>query len=190
VAGNNEGDAVIVDQRNCGKLTNLSSMYRIGAKSLQSKFFTQYDKLINLRESTHFLNSYKKTFRGIPAYWESSIDSAKRTGYAASLSNRRFYVKPTDWKGESSAINMPIQGSGADLSELTIAILAKTFPYLIFQIQVHDSLTWLIPEDEDPYVVKKFMDDFDFNVWFDADLKIKFPLDFAYGDNLAEIKPL
>ena len=190
VAGNTDGIPIIVDQRNCGKLTNLSSMYRIGAKSLQAKFFTQYDKLINLREATHFLNSYKKAFRGIPRYWQTAIDLAKRTGYAASLSDRRFYLRPTDWKGESSAINMPIQGSGADLSELAIALLAKKFPDMIFQIQVHDSMTWLIPEYHDPLEVKDYMDNLDYSYYFEADLKLNFPLDFAYGDNLADMEAL
>ena len=190
VAGNTDGVPEIIDQRNCGKLTNLSSMYRIGAKSLQTKFFTQYDKVINLRESTHFLNSYKKAFRGIPAYWDSSIKLAKTNGYSSSLSDRRFYLKATDWKGESSAINQPIQGSGADLSEIAIAVLSTKFPDLIFQIQVHDSLTWLIPEDDDPLKVKAYMDNFNFSDFVETNLKLNFPLDFAYGDSLGTLEAL
>jgi len=190
VAGNIDNIPEIVDQRNCGKLTNLSSMYRIGAKSLQAKFFTQYDKVINLREATHFLNSYKKAFRGIPSYWESSIKFARKYGYAASLSDRRFQVVATDWKGESSAINMPIQGSGADLSEIAIASLARQFPNMIFQIQVHDSMTWLIPENDDPQEVKEYMNNFDFNKFFRAGLNLNFPLDFAYGDSLGTLETL
>lgn len=190
VAGNKDGIPLIVDQRNCGKLTNLSSMYRIGAKSLQAKFFTQYDKVINLREATHFLNSYKKAFRGIPRYWTTAIDSAKRTGYAASLANRRFGLKQFDWKGESSAINMPIQGSGADLSELAIALISKAFPDLIFQIAVHDSLTWLIPDDLNELTVTEFINNIHWDGYFEANTKLDFPLDFAYGPNLADLEAL
>lgn len=190
VAGNIDDDPVLVDQRNCGKLTNLSSMYRIGANSLRAKFFTQYNKIINLRESTHFLNSYKKAFRGIPRYWDNAITSAKRVKYAESLSRRRFYLNPTDWKGESSAINFPIQGSGADFSELAIALISKQFPQLIFQIQVHDSLTWLIPDDINVYKVKKYIDNINWNDYFDANLKLDFPLDMAYGPNLADMEAL
>ncbi|RKZ83466.1 MAG: hypothetical protein DRQ39_09465 [Gammaproteobacteria bacterium] len=190
VAGNTDGIPEIVDQRNCGKLTNLSSMYRIGAKSLQAKFFTQYDKLINLREATHFLNSYKKAFRGIPAYWQSAINIAKHTGYATSLSNRQFKLKATDWKGESSAINFPIQGSGADLSELAIALISERFPEMTFLIQVHDSLTWQIPDDMNPLTVKIFIDNISWNKYFQTELKINFPLDFAYGESLGNLEAL
>jgi len=190
VAGNKSGDKRIMDERNCGKLTNLSSMYRIGAKALKAKFFIGYDTMITLREATHFLNSYKKSFKCIPKYWESIIRAAKRQGYVESLSGRRFYLKANDWQGESSAINMPIQGSGADLSELLIALLDTKFPELIFQVQVHDSLVWLIPDELNSLELKEFVDSIDYNKYFEADLKVDFPLDFALGTNLMEMSPL
>ena len=188
VEGNHSGDSDVVDKRNCGKLTNLSSMYRIGGKSLQSKFFEDYDRIINLREANHYLNSYKKTFRGVPRYWNTAIEFARANKYAASLSNRRFGITNMDWKGESSAINMPIQGSGIDLAELQIALVSEEYPQMIFQIQVHDSLTWLIPEDMDPIDIKIFINNIDYGKYYGIKLKLPFPMDCAVGTNLANME--
>lgn len=190
VHGNAHNDPVIVDQRNCGKLTNLSSMYRIGANSLQKKFFTQYDKLITRQESQHYLNSYKKTYKGIPAYWDKIIDFGKRYGYVATFSDRRFRLKPKDWKSESSCINFPIQGSGTDLMELCLALVSRQFPDMIFQLAVHDSLTWLIPEEADPFEVRDFINNIDYTKYFDAHLAVTFPVDAAIGLNWGDLKPL
>jgi len=189
VKGNNEGDPEIIDSRNCGKLTNLSSMYRIGAKSLQTKFFEQYDKVITIREATHYLNSYKRTFKRIPEYWIKAVSSARTNRYSESLAGRRFGITNMDWTGESSAINQPIQGSGADLAELAIASIAREFPDMIFQLAVHDSLTWLIPECDDHLEVKEFANNIDYSKEYKKVIKLKFPFDYAIGYNLAELKP-
>ena len=190
VEGSNNDVPDIVDKRNCGKLTNLSSMYRIGPKALKDKFFEQYDKLITLREATHYLNSYKKTFKKIPKYWEDACLRAQKHKYAESLSRRRFGINKMDWKGESSAINMPIQGSGIDLAEYQIAKVSREFPDMIFQIQVHDSLTWLIPEDMDPIDIKCYINDLDYSEHFGVNLKLKFPMDCAVGKNLATMRAI
>jgi len=185
-----ETDEEIIDQRNCGKLTNLSSQYRIGAKSLQTKFFEQYDKIVNLRESTHYLNSYKKTYPGIPRYWDKAIGMARRNGFSHSLMDRRFYIHKLDWSGESSSINQPIQGSGADLTVIAIGEVHERFPSNIFQITVHDSLCWLMPEDDDPLIMKEFLNSIDYSKYTRQKLLLAFPLDCAVGPNLADLTPI
>ena len=179
----------IIDQRNCGKLTNLSSQYRIGAKSLQTKFFEQYNKIVTLRESTHYLNTYKKTYRKVPKFWDIAISRVRKNRYSESLMGRRFAITNLDWKGESSSINQPIQGSGADLSEIVIAEVHDKFEEAIFQIQVHDSLTWIVPEEFDVKELDEFINGgIDFQKYFNTELLLKFPLDSASGYNLGELK--
>lgn len=190
VKGNRDGDEELTDRRNCGKLTNLSSMYRIGAKSLQTKFFEQYSKLVTLREARHYLKSYSKSYPKIEEYWASAIRSAKQYGYSASLMDRRFHISNMDWKGESSSINQPIQGSGADLAEIVISEVHDRFDDVIFQIQVHDSLTWLIPDEMDERLMDDFIQNIEYSKYVDVQLSLTFPLDSAVGYNLAEMKPL
>lgn len=190
VAGNTDGIPEIVEQRNAGKLTNLSSMYRIGGASLQKKFFEDYDKLITLREAAHYLNSYKKAFRGIPAYWKKAIHEAKVNGYSASISNRRYGISNMDWKGESSAINQPIQGSGIDLCEIAIAVISKKYPELIFAVQVHDSITWQVPNDMDLQEIVNWISTIDYSKFVGFKLSLDFPFDYTYGPNLADMTPI
>jgi DNA polymerase I-like protein with 3'-5' exonuclease and polymerase domains len=188
--GNKNGDADIVDKRNCGKLTNLSSQYRIGAKSLQTKFFEQYNKVITMREATHYLNSYKKSYPGVVRFWDVAVNRVKAKKYSESLMNRRYYINKLDWQGESSSINQPIQGSGADLAEILIGETHERFPDAIFQVQVHDSLTWIIPEEQDVNEFNEFINTINFQKYVNQNLTLQFPLDAAVGYNLGDMKPL
>jgi len=178
----------IKNQRDGGKMINLSSQYRIGYKTFVVKAFEQYDKIITEREAKHYLASYKSTFKGIPLYWTSAIKFAHANGYAESFSKRRFVISDLNWSGESSAINMPIQGSGADLTELVVALVAKKFPDLIFQVTVHDSLTWLIPDTMDPNEVRDYVNNIPYKDYYGIDFAVTFPMDFAIGPNFADLK--
>lgn len=181
-------DDNIKNQRDGGKMINLSSQYRIGYKTFIVKAFEQYDKIITEREAKHYLTSYKSTFKGIPLYWTSAIEFARANGYAESFSKRRFTITDLNWSGESSAINMPIQGSGADLTELVVALVAKKFPDLIFQVTVHDSLTWLIPDTMDPNDVRDYVNSIPYKDYYGIDFAVTFPMDFAIGPNFADLK--
>lgn len=187
---NNKHDPEIKNVRDSGKMVNLSSQYRIGHKTFVVKAFEQYDKIITEREAKHYLASYKSTFKGIPLYWNSAIKFAHANGYAESFSKRRFVISDLNWQGESSAINMPIQGSGADLTELVVALVAKKFPDLIFQVSVHDSLTWLIPDAMDPLIVKNFVNSIPYSDYYGIDFIVDFPMDFAIGQNFADLEDL
>jgi len=143
-----------------------------------------------MREANHYLNSYKKVYPGIPRYWNKAIARSQESGYAESLSGRRYGITSSDWVGQSSSINMPIQGSGADLAEIAISSVHKAFPDVIFQIQVHDSMTWIIPESMDPLELQHFLNNKDYAHYFGRSMCLTFPLDCAVGVNLGEMSPL
>jgi DNA polymerase I-like protein with 3'-5' exonuclease and polymerase domains len=189
VAGK-DTDELIKTQRDGGKMLNLSSQYRIGAKTFVDKAFEQYDKILTLREAQHYLASYKRTFSGVPQYWKSAIQFAHAKRHAESFSQRRFYIDNLDWNGEQSAINMPIQGSSADLMEFAVAAIAAKFPSLIFQVTVHDSLTWLIPDSLDPILVKDYANSLNYKLVYGIDFAVNFPMDFAIGPNFADLTSL
>lgn len=190
IVAEKDTNELIKMQRDGGKMINLSSQYRIGSKTFVEKAFEQYDKVLSLREAQHYLSSYKKTFPGIPAYWSSATKFAHAKGYAESFSCRRYYINNLDWSGEQSAINMPIQGSSADLMEYAVAAIARKFPELIFQITVHDSLSWLIPDSMDPNIVKDYANSIDYKSVYGIDFAVDFIMDFAIGPNFADLKPL
>ena len=57
-------------------------------------------------------------------------------------------------------------------------------------IQVHDSLTWIIPLEQDVQEVVDWIANIDYNKYFNANLTVAFPMDFAAGPNLAALNPI
>ena len=180
VSGNRRGDIEIVEERQSGKLLNLSCQYRIGAEALASKFFTTYEQDISVSTSRRYLSLYKRQYPGVIRYWDDSIRSAKSRGFAETLAGRRYELEKLDWSGESSAINFPIQGSGADHCYATIALINKYRPDLTLALQLHDGLYYFCPlEDMDNTITQlvEFTKGDVYSKLWDKDLPIELPYD-------------
>jgi DNA polymerase I-like protein with 3'-5' exonuclease and polymerase domains len=180
----------IIEQRQAGKLTGLSSFYRIGAKALAAKFFATYEYDISISTAHSYLTSFKRKYPGVVEYWRKAITMAQRKGYAEAFGGWRYRIKTFDWKGESSAINHPIQGSGAMQTYATIGVISERWPELILVSQVHDSLAYFIPEDgafEKAKELKDFMNSFDYGKLLNFEQTVPIVLDVAIGDNFADL---
>ena len=77
VEGNKRGIPEIVEERQSGKLLNLSCQYRIGAKALADKFFATYGQNISLSTARRYLGTYRRQYPGVIRYWDNSIMSAR-----------------------------------------------------------------------------------------------------------------
>jgi DNA polymerase I-like protein with 3'-5' exonuclease and polymerase domains len=191
VKANIEGEPHnLVEQRQAGKLTGLSSFYRIGAKSLAGKFFSTYEYDISIQTAQSYLSSFKRKYPGVERYWRTAIGKAKKLGYAEAIGGWRYRIKSFDWKGESNAINHPIQGSGAIQTYATIGIIKSKWPTCILAGQVHDSLTYFVPEKEAVDIakdIKSTMDKFDYGAILDFEQTVPIILDVAIGDNLSDL---
>lgn len=135
--------------RQMGKLTNLSCNFRIGGKSLAKKALTEYDTYLTEMEGRKLVNTFKRTYPGIPDYWTAIINFAKEHGYAYTLAQRR-YKAPIDmlnssdaWKVEGTLISHPIQGTGG---EMFLAATSQV-PDERIQTSMHDGVFWLLDED-------------------------------------------
>lgn len=184
------GPKEIVEQRQAGKLTGLSSFYRIGAKALAAKFFATYEYDISISTAQAYLTSFKRKYPGVPEYWRRAIGDAKQKGYAEAFGGWRYRIKTFDWKGESSAINHPIQGGGAIQTYATISVINKTWPQLILVSQVHDSLAYFVPSSEATRIaqdVKRTMDAYDYGKLLGFTQSVPIVLDVALGDNFADL---
>jgi len=132
-----------------GKFTNLSCQYRIGAKKLRTKARVDYGMKVSLDTSKEWLNIYNHTYVGVPQYQNRAIEIARQRGYAETLAGRRFYISYWDvdheWGSGQSAINHPIQGSGADMKYLAKAMIKRHFKWLRWNFDLHDGL-WYVAE--------------------------------------------
>lgn len=186
----------IVEKRQAAKVLNLSAQYKISAKGLRNVFYVSWDTDIDMQTSTSYLATYRKQYPGIVDFWTSSVEFVKREGYAQSIAGRRYYIKKLDYSGKASATNYPIQSSAADHTLLTMALIAKEFPQLIFQLAVHDSLTWLAKVNNNDELiaiakkVKEFTNNIDYDKYWDTKLPIKLPYDFAVGYDFKQLTPV
>ena len=185
---NEESDAV--NFRYAGKLLNLSCQYRIGATSLKRKFFETYDIIITDQQANMYLNFYKRRYPGVVQYWKDIVIKARASNYAETLGGRRFGI--TNWAGnkwssESSAINMPIQGSAADHKEATLWMVSKTFPDVKFMLDIHDELIFDLPNDKDLCKeVIYYTNKINYSELWNKELDVKLPFDSLIGYNFAE----
>lgn len=174
--------------RQAGKLTNLSCQYRIGAPSLAKKFFTTYQIFIDQRTSYHYLNTYKRRYPGVVAYWDAAIKLAKEKGYAESIGGRRFRIHEFGWQGESNAINHPIQGSGADHMEVAISIMNESVPEARLLTVMHDGIYWAIKNKDTAQDMHAVLNGIDFQEVWNKEIFLPLPFDGEIGTNFKDIK--
>jgi DNA polymerase I len=187
VEANKIGSGKVYEQRQAGKLTGLSSFYRIGAKSLSGKFFSTYEYDISIGTALSYLKSFKAKYPGIVRYWDSAIYFAQQNGYAEAWGGFRYRISKLDWKGESSAINHPIQAGGSIMTYTTIAIISKRFPELILVAQVHDSLAYYMPDGYNAKEVIDYVSNFNYGRLLGFDQTIPLKWDGGIGDNFSDI---
>lgn len=151
-----------IEWRQMGKLTNLSCNFRIGGKSLSRKALTEYDTYMTEMEGRKLVNTFKRSYPGVPAYWNAIIDFAKTNGYSYTLAQRRYKVpiemlsSSDAWKVEGTVISHPIQGTGA---EMFLGALSSV-PDARIQTNMHDGIFWIVddgPEgkEESEYILEQ-----------------------------------
>jgi DNA polymerase-1 len=110
-------------------------------------------------EAAGYIESYFERFPAIDAYMKDAIAKAKKDGYASTLLGRRRPIpelrsdRPqVRSQGERLAINMPIQGTSADVIKLAMinsrnSLTEKGMETKLI-LQIHDELLFEGPTDE------------------------------------------
>jgi len=184
-----------VEQRQLGKLTNLSCNYRIGGPALAKKAFPEYDTYMTDDTGRFLVNTFSRQYAGIPVYWKEVIQFAKINGYTECFGGRRYKISKWDkknrWLSESSAINMPIQGAGASMKEIAISELKRKIPEAIFSLDLHDATFCYIPENIEQQAEGAILDclnNIDYEAFWGFTPSIPLPYESATGTNFGEVK--
>jgi len=203
-------DPQLKRMRHLGKLGNLSCQYRVSAKKLQSIARVQYGMEMDLATAEHIHRTYQQTYPGVPRYWQQQIRFIKTYHYVDTLAGRRVYVDrktiaKSGWSAESTSINYPIQGTGADQKCLGISLIRLILHryHARFLFDLHDGLFFVVPtEFVTDFVAhgKSILDDLPYQVWGHGvhnnvflhqhklvDLSIPMPFDAKYGTNWGNI---
>ena len=141
------------DQRRLAKTVVYAVLYGQSAFGL-----SQVTGMTNA-ESAEFIKRYHETFPNIKVYVDSTLQQARTQGYVNTLYGRkRFFpdmraLSYTERQAlEREAINMPIQGSNADLIKIAMIRLQhdlrETRMKTRMILQVHDELVFEVPVEE------------------------------------------
>ncbi len=186
-----ERKAVTPEQRRMAKVVNFGVLYGL------SGFGLSRDLGIPADDADQFIKRYFATFASVQGYLESVRQEARRLGYVSTLMGRRRYLTEINSSNrqireanERMAINMPIQGSAADLMKLgmirTAEGLAKAGAKAHMLLQVHDELVFECPADEVEMVGRTAREGME-GV---ADLLVPLVVDLKAGPNWRDMTPL
>lgn len=146
-------DTVTHDMRRLAKVVNFGILYGL------SEFGLARDTGMSREEARAYIEGYYRTFATIGAYQERILNFARQTGYVETLFGRRRYLpnllaaqRNIRQAAERQAINMPMQGTAADIMKLgMIAVDARLRDATMrsrILLQVHDELVLEAPDEE------------------------------------------
>ena len=132
---------------------NFGIVYGISAFSLSQ------DIGVTVAEAKAYMEAYFATFPGVRTYMDAIVERAREQGYVETLFHRRRdlpELKSSNFNlrsfGERVALNMPIQGTAADIMKLAMVAvhrrLKAELPAARLVLQVHDELIVECPETE------------------------------------------
>jgi len=170
------------------KAINFGIIYGQGAHGLSEGAGISY------AQAREFIDKYFSVYSGIKKYIEDSLTKAKEDSYVETLCGRRRYLPEINSSmvmvkksAERMAINMPLQGTAADIIKLAMIKIDEMIDDkndIKMLLQVHDELIFEIDENKiDLYMpkLKAIME----NV---LDLKVPIVVDSGIAANWGEIK--
>lgn len=145
-------DQVTPAMRRSAKAVNFGIVYGISAFSLSQ------DIGVSVAEAKAYMDNYFARYQGVKRYMEAVVQSAREKGYVETLYHRRRSMpelKSSNFNlrsfGERVALNMPIQGTAADIIKLAMVRvdhrLHRELPKARLVLQIHDELIVECPEE-------------------------------------------
>jgi len=184
-------DAITHAERSMAKMVNFGLAYGMSDFGLASR------ANIPRAEAQAFINSYFAAYSGISYYMMEIKEQAKRQGWVETLLGRKRQIPELNASnpalrgaGERMAINMPIQGTAADIQKIAMIRVDERVRaadlHARLLLSVHDELLFETPRDEVDAlaaVVRETME---------GALPLKVPLivDVKVGDDWESMTPL
>jgi DNA polymerase-1 len=177
------------DERSMAKMVNFGLAYGMSDFGLSSRAG------ISRVEAKAFIDNYFATYSGISYYMIQIKELARQQGYVTTLLGRRrsipeLRIPALRAAGERMAINMPIQGTAADIIKIAMIRLPKRLRAAGLKarllLQVHDDLVLEVPRQEVDAVVPILRDTMESAMKLDVPLTV----DVKVGDNWEAMTPL
>ena len=173
--------------RSRAKAVNFGIVYGISAFSLAQ------DIGVMTSEAQAYMDAYLEKYHGVRDYMERIKEKAKQDGYVKTIYGRRRdlpELKSSQYTmrqfGERVALNMPIQGTAADIIKLAMIHVFRRLKAEKLQarllLQVHDELIVECPEEETEKVSRILQEEMEHA----AELSVPLTVEVKSGRSWAE----
>jgi DNA polymerase-1 len=119
-------DRVNREQRTLAKAINFGLAYKMGPRRLAR------EAGLSIKEAEAYIEKYFTRYPGVRRFIDEEIERAQREGYVHTVLGRRRYLPDIASEdnraraaAERVAVNMPIQGSAADILKLAMVAVAR-----------------------------------------------------------------
>ena len=114
-------ESLPAELRSRAKAINFGIVYGIGAFSLSKQIH------VSVAEAKAYIDAYLRTYSGVARYQKQAVEQAREDGYAVTIYGRRRELADIHSKNkqvqafaERVALNMPVQGTAADIIKLAM----------------------------------------------------------------------
>ena len=148
-----EPSKVTAEMRRVAKTVNFGVIYGM------SEYGLEQATGLSREEAAQFINAYFEKYPGVKSYMESTKEEARKTGYVQTILGRRRAIPEINAQNrqvreaaERMAINMPVQGTSADIIKVAMINLEREIEKRKLEskmlLQVHDELIFEVPDAE------------------------------------------
>ncbi|TAM99924.1 MAG: DNA polymerase I [Chitinophagaceae bacterium] len=174
-------DKVTPEMRRNAKSVNFGIIYGVSAFGLAENIG------VSRTEARELIETYFSEYPSIKKYMENQIKFAKGHGYVQTLLGRKRWLRDINSSNnvvrgyaERNAINMPIQGTAADMIKLAMIAIYGTFEQKKYRskmvLQVHDELVFDAYKEEldeiKPLILEKMKSSLHLDVPIDAEIGV------------------
>ena len=175
------------DMRRIAKVLNFGVIYGLSAHGISQQ--TGFSR----EEGANFIETYFNKYPGISTYLDEVKARTRQTQYAETLMGRRRYIPEIHSSNfnvrsgaERMAINMPIQGTAADIMKIAMIRvhnrLAQEGLKSKMLLQVHDELVFEMPREEIEDLKQVVYDEMPAAMELDVTLKVEAKWGETWGD--------
>jgi DNA polymerase I len=177
------------ETRNRAKAVNFGIVYGISAFGLAAQLG------IPQAEAKAYIERYFARYQGVRAFIEKTLEQTRKDGLVRTMFGRMRPIPDIESRNpnqrgfaERTAINTPLQGTGADLIKLAMISLDRKLAELKLKtrmlLQVHDELLFEVPLNETDEVARLVRAE------MEGVVRLNVPLvaDLAFGPNWRDLK--
>jgi len=175
------------DQRRIAKVLNFGVIYGLSPHGIAQQ--TGFSR----EEGSKFIESYFAKYPGISEYIENVKVKTRETQYVETVMGRRRYMPDINSSNfnvrggaERMAVNMPIQGTAADIMKLAMIRVHNRLEEDNLRskmlLQVHDELVFEVPKEELEAIKEVVYDEMPAALELDVSLKVDIKWGNTWGD--------